>query len=82
MRYTASLWDGSKLTEDEIAEECQNWENDIGFGGSIWPCFDEFLDMDLKYLDLTLPENKKYISIVGAAINRSLANPQEEGVSQ
>ncbi len=34
-----------------LQERFEAWEFGIGFGGQIWPCFDEFVESDLKYLE-------------------------------
>ena len=47
-------------TEDKIKELCRNWENDEGFRGEIWACFDEFLDSEYKdedYMRELLPND-------------------------
>lgn len=37
--------------DNESVEQIFNdWEHDFGFGGSIWPCFDEFITQDLPLL--------------------------------
>jgi len=27
------------------------WEDEVGFGGEIWPCFDEFVDNEYKVFE-------------------------------
>ncbi len=35
--------------DPDIGDAFQNWQNDVGFGGEIWACFDEFVWAE--YLD-------------------------------
>ena len=45
------------------------WENDLGFDGEIWACYDEFMDsefLDKEYMAMILgcDEYKKYLEYV------------------
>lgn len=43
------------LDEDaSIQTVYEHWEDNIGFGGEIWPCFEEFLDYEYKALNAML----------------------------
>lgn len=43
------------LDEDaSIQTVYEHWEDNVGFGGEIWPCFEEFLDFQHKALNAVL----------------------------
>lgn len=40
------------LDEDaSIQTVFEYWEDNVGFGGEIWPCFDEYLDNEYKIIE-------------------------------
>lgn len=35
----------------------EHWEDNVGFGGEIWPCFDEYLDNEYKIIEEFIKAN-------------------------
>ncbi len=57
-----------------MGDAFQNWQNDVGFGGEIWACFDEFvwaeyLDADYMERILTPAEFEQWKKTAGKTIN-------------
>ena len=46
------------LDEDaSIQTVFEYWEDNVGFGGEIWPCFDEYLDNEYKTIEEFIKAN-------------------------
>lgn len=46
------------LDEDaSIQTVFEYWEDNVGFGGEIWPCFDEYLDNEYKIIEEFIKAN-------------------------
>lgn len=45
---------GGPVDENREADEFAIWEQDIGFGGEIWACYEEFLDAEYGDRDYML----------------------------
>lgn len=46
------------LDEDaSIQTVFEYWEDSVGFGGEIWPCFDEYLDNEYKIIEEFIKAN-------------------------
>lgn len=53
-------------SDEPLVETVDMWEEDCGFNGEIWACYDEFLDseyQDIKYMSqlLTTQEFGRYV---------------------
>lgn len=35
----------------------EHWEDNVGFGGEIWPCFEEYLDTEYKIVEKLINAN-------------------------
>lgn len=49
--WSMYLSDADIKTPEEVFE---NWENDCGFSGSLYPCFDEYLETEYQMEDMRL----------------------------
>ncbi len=59
-------WPDNVMTDDGIDEAFAVWEQDIGLGGEIWACFDEFLDAEYQDADYMTKLLKSHHDLLAA----------------